>query len=45
MSFYKFIFTFREDDTPFGQLAGCIFTDHNFPTKGTNLNNIYAYVN
>ncbi|RIN46484.1 hypothetical protein BU036_13410, partial [Staphylococcus simulans] len=30
MSFYKFIITFMEDDTPFGQLADCIVRDHNF---------------
>ncbi|MDY5059756.1 sterile alpha motif-like domain-containing protein [Staphylococcus simulans] len=44
MSFYKFIITFMEDDTPFGQLADCIVKDHNFPKEETNIDNIYDYV-
>ncbi|AMY05413.1 hypothetical protein CD149_07795 [Staphylococcus condimenti] len=44
MSFYKFILTFMEDDTPFGQLADYIMNDHNFPKEETNVQNIYDYV-
>lgn len=44
MSFYKFIITFMEDDTPFGQLADCIVRDHNFPKEETDIDNIYDYV-
>lgn len=44
MSFYKFIITFIEDDTPFGELADCILKDNNFPKEETNTQNIYDYV-
>ncbi|MGN5882680.1 MULTISPECIES: YozE family protein [Staphylococcus] len=44
MSFYKFIITFMEDDTPFGQLAEYIIKDNNFPKEETNTEHIFEYV-
>ena len=43
MTFYDFVISFIEDDTPLGQLAHKINRDNNFPKDATGYNELNSY--
>ncbi|MCG7339484.1 sterile alpha motif-like domain-containing protein [Staphylococcus sp. ACRSN] len=43
MTFYDFVISFEEDNTPLGFLAHNIIGDKNFPKHATCYNELYAY--
>ncbi|MEB7848282.1 sterile alpha motif-like domain-containing protein [Staphylococcus equorum] len=43
MTFYDFVISFIEDDTPLGQLAHKIKGDNNFPKDATGYNELNSY--
>lgn len=43
MTFYDFVISFIEDDTPLGQLAHKIKRDNNFPKDATGYNELNSY--
>ncbi|HLR18584.1 MAG TPA: sterile alpha motif-like domain-containing protein [Staphylococcus sp.] len=45
MTFYNFVISFIEDDTPLGQLANKIRIDKNFPKDATSYNELNSYFN